>query len=879
MNVTNRTLFKSIALVLLAVLLLSCGGKEERKAKYLERGKTYLAEKNYDKARIEFKNVLQIDPKDAQGYLYLGQVEERKQNWAQAFGAYAKASELDPELIEPRIRLAKFYLAQASALEARGEKDRQANALGLVQEQIKDIRAREPENDKALTLEATLWVNDGDNAKAVAQLEKVLARNPGLQSAAVLLSSIYDQEGRFGDAEALLLKAVKANPEPVVWQQRLAEHYAKNKQNEKAEGLMRQIVEENPDELSYRVGLASFLSRTEQLDKAEQVLNDAITADPEDTQRYLLLTEFLASRMSKDAAIEKLQEFIAQKPEMTDLQMSLVKLYLSSEQKDKARETLESIIEKQGLAPAGLKARVALAQLLAGESMDDERITVLLKQVLDENPRDNGALLLKGRLAAYHKDYVGAINDFRSVLKDQPDDAEVLQVLAAAHLANNERALAVDTLRRGVESNPGKPRLRLALAQLLVQDGDLDSANEQLDEALKVDKNNQLVLKAKFELLARKGDAAGMEEVARLMQERAPDSEVGFIQEARLRFAQKDYDAAIQILDKLLEKNPKNVPALLAKSDVLAAQKKYAEATAVVDELQKAQPGNGEGYLRKGLLLAEQDDVAGAIKQYEVALQKAPRSVEALTALVGLEVKQGNADAAEQRLKAILEKDPEHRSANDLLGMVYLAEKDPVKAEAAFERQIEINPKSSTVYSQLAQARMVGGNPAGAAQAYEDGLRQLPDDTSLMIGLAGVRERQQDYDKAIALYEEVLAKQPDNALSINNLAALLTDQRTDEASLAKAAELSTKLEKTNQPAFLDTAAWVYYRKGDYDKAAEILKGVVEKAPKVPVVQYHLGMVYYKQGTRPAAREHLTKATDGDYDYQGVEEARAMLKSL
>jgi Tfp pilus assembly protein PilF len=55
--------------------------------------------------------------------------------------------------------------------------------------------------------------------------------------------------------------------------------------------------------------------------------------------------------------------------------------------------------------------------------------------------------------------------------------------------------------------------------------------------------------------------------------------------------------------------------------------------------------------------------------------------------------------------------------------------------------------------------------------------------------------------------------------------------------------------------------------------------VVEKAPKVPVFQCHLGMVYYKQGDKAAAREHLTKATDGDYNYQGVEEARATLKSL
>ncbi len=87
------------------------------------------------------------------------------------------------------------------------------------------------------------------------------------------------------------------------------------------------------------------------------------------------------------------------------------------------------------------------------------------------------------------------------------------------------------------------------------------------------------------------------------------------------------------------------------------------------------------------------------------------------------------------------------------------------------------------------------------------------------------------------------------------------------------------LKKPDQPAFLDTAAWVYYRTGDYDKAAEILEGVVEKAPKVPVFQYHLGMVYSKQGKKDAARKHLTLATDGDFNYQGIEEARATLNSL
>ena len=879
MKAFNGLFSKLLAVTLAAALLSGCGGKEERKAKYLERGKSYLAEKNYDKARIEFKNVLQIDPKDAVGYQYLGQVEEKQRNWAQAFGAYKKASELDPELIEPRVRLAQFYLAQAGALKAQGEKDAAANALGLVQAQIKEIRARDPENADALTLEATLWVNDGDKDKAVPQLEEVVGREPGLQSAATLLAGLYDQQGRKDDAEAVLLSAIKAGTESVALQQRLAVHYINNKQNDKAEAVLRQIVAQNPDELSFRVGLASFMSQTKHADEAEQVLNEAIAADPEDVQRYLLLADFLASSRSKAAAIGKLQQFIKQHPDMTELRLALVRLYMSDNQKDEAKQALRALIDGQGTELAGLRARVVLAQIIASEDINDKRVPVLLKEVLDENPRDNDALLLQWKIAANNKDYVDAINDFRSVLKDQPNNADVLEMLAVAHMAKYEKDLALDTLRRGVESNPKSVKLHISLAQLLAQNGDTDGAMQQLDAVLKTDKHNSPALQAKYELLARKGDAAGMDEVVKLMQEGAPDAEDGYIREARLRFAQKNYPAAIEVLDKVLAKNPGSVAALMAKSDVYTAQKHYKKAIAVVEQLQRAIPDSAEGYFRHGRLLLMQGEPVAAQKQYETALEKSPDSVEVLTALTDLEVKQGQADHARQRLESILKANPAHKSANDLLGLVHMAQKDYPKAEVAFEQQIKVNPKSATVYVQLAQARIANDNLAGAAQAFESGLKQLPDDNRLLIGLAGIREKQQDYEAAIATYEKILEKQPDNAVSTNNLAALLADNSTDQASLDRAAELSVKLEKTTQPAFRDTAGWVYYRKGDYSKAVEILKQVVEKAPKVPVFQYHLGMAYAKQGNKAAAKEHLTLATEGDYSYPGVEEARATLKSL
>jgi tetratricopeptide (TPR) repeat protein len=446
-------------------------------------------------------------------------------------------------------------------------------------------------------------------------------------------------------------------------------------------------------------------------------------------------------------------------------------------------------------------------------------------------------------------------------------------------MGNDEAELALDTLRRGVENNPGNAEMRLVLARILAQQNDIDGSLEQVDTVLESDAANMEALKLKSELLVRKGDAAGLEAVARAMQEADPDSEVGFIQEAQALAAQENFDGAIDLLEKVLERNPDSVPALRAKSGMLEAQKKYPEAIAIAEKLQRLVPESGDGWVRKGRLLAKQGDKAGAIEQYAIALQKAPHSADVLKTLIGLELSEKRYDEAQARLQSILNDNPEHPSANDLLGVVYMLQKDFAAAEAAFERQIELRPDDPAGYVRLGQFHIARDDLAAATRDYERGLEVLPGNPGLMIGLAGIRERQDDFESAIGIYEKVLKEHPDNAISTNNLAMLLADHRTDEDSARRAAELSALLEKTQVPAFLDTAGWVYYRQGNYEKAAEILAGLVERAPNVQVFRYHLGMAYLKLGDKAAAREQLLKATEGEASYEGVEEARQALKSL
>ncbi|MEA2093935.1 MAG: tetratricopeptide repeat protein, partial [Pseudomonadota bacterium] len=361
------------------------------------------------------------------------------------------------------------------------------------------------------------------------------------------------------------------------------------------------------------------------------------------------------------------------------------------------------------------------------------------------------------------------------------------------------------------------------------------------------------------------------------------------------------------------EIEPANVSALRAKAEILAKQGHTEELEVVLNQLEQASPDTGLGAFGKGRLYKSQKKYAEAVVEYEKALQHEPGSILALNELVNTEIAMGNADGAIERVKGVLEEDPEHQVAHDLLGLAYVAKEDFTAAEAAFVKQSEVNPKSNVVYLQIAGARAKQGDMEGAVKAieqgldvlpdnsrlllglarlqisqgdldaaastYQQGLASTPDNTAFPLGLAGVYEQQGKFDESISIYEQMLETNPDILVAVNNLAALLADHRKDEQSLSKAMELASRLADAEQPALLDTLGWVHYRTGKYDQAVSVLTDVVEKAPDVPVFNYHLGMAYYKQGNKEAAREYLSKAVDEQSRYPGIEEARQVLSEI
>src|SRR5579871_4140393 len=96
--------------ILLACGLTGCGGGHQRFLSHLHLGQDYLAHGNLDKASVEFRNATQIEPRNAEGLYYSGQVAEARGNLREAMGLYLGCLELAPNYDAVRARLGRLFV-------------------------------------------------------------------------------------------------------------------------------------------------------------------------------------------------------------------------------------------------------------------------------------------------------------------------------------------------------------------------------------------------------------------------------------------------------------------------------------------------------------------------------------------------------------------------------------------------------------------------------------------------------------------------------------------------------------------------------------------------------------------------------------------------
>lgn len=129
------------------------------------------------------------------------------------------------------------------------------------------------------------------------------------------------------------------------------------------------------------------------------------------------------------------------------------------------------------------------------------------------------------------------------------------------------------------------------------------------------------------------------------------------------------------------------------------------------------------------------------------------------------------------------------------------------------------------------------------------------------LSLAEALYRNGNPDEAFKNYDQMLVLEPHNVLVLNNYSYYLS---LEERDLDKALEMISKCVKTEpeNPTYLDTYAWVLFKRKEYSRALEPMVKTIQLSPDPSgEVLEHYGDILFRNGKTEEAKQYWLKAKD------------------
>jgi tetratricopeptide (TPR) repeat protein len=731
-----------------AVALLSaCGSAQSRLAAYLKRGEAYYNTGNYDKARVEFRNAAQIDPKNAEARVHLGRVAEQLGDLRGAVEQYQAAIYYDPKQVNARASLGRIFLRGGAP----------NKALELVEPGL----TSDPHNALLLTVRGSARAQLGQLAEALEDARQAVTAAPDDPFAIALLASIYKKQSNLGAAVQTVQSGLTRLPNSADLRAILADLNLAQGHPADTEAQLRAIVALEPKVLPYRYRLAGFYLQQKNVDAAEKTLRSAIDDFPADVGPKIQLVEFLVAQRGVDPAIAEIDRILAANSRDDSLALGMADLLTRVGKPDRAEVLLRDIIKRAGTDPAGLTARDRLAALRLMQN-DTAGASALLAEVLKKNARDAGALIMRGNIELGAGDATSAITDLRAVLRDQPNDIPVVLVLARAYQQNDQPDLAEETLRGAVQLAPKNVDTRLALAQVLLAAGKLDQAAELLGQVTQDAPKSIPALQLLCQVQATQKHFDDALATAQNIDRVSPKSGLGSYLEGSIEEAQGKIDSAAKYYARALEREPDAGEPLVASVRLDVRRKQFAPAMARLDSVIARLPNNVlAGSLRAELLMTE-GQLDPAITAYRKLVPIAPGSPLVYLGLARAQQASNHLDDAAETLRQGIDKTHDATSLVSELSGLYLRQGRVDDSIALYEQVLQQNPHSIFAVNNLALLLVDYHQDAATIARAQKLAEQLASSSQpQLIDTRGwVRFKSGDYRGAESLLQQAVEKMP-----------------------------------------------------------------------------------------------------------------------
>jgi tetratricopeptide (TPR) repeat protein len=347
----------------------------------------------------------------------------------------------------------------------------------------------------------------------------------------------------------------------------------------------------------------------------------------------------------------------------------------------------------------------------------------------------------------------------------------------------------------------------------------------------------------------------------------------------RLERAYKLDDSALRVADAYARWLSRNKDAAAAQAIYEAFDKKLARHPLIQDGIKETkagkklpqlvdspQAGAAEALYGIGASLTRRGGEDLALVYLQLALYLAPNHPMALLSLADLYESVKKPQMAIGVYERVPASSPLKRNAQIQLATDLDAADRSDEAIKILKDVIEQDPKDLEAIMALGNVERGHKKFADCAQTYTKGIDVIAANTEskpnwVYYYFRGIcEERSKNWDKAEVDMKKALEIQPEQPHVLNYLGYSWIDRGTNLDEAMKMIKRAVD-QRPDDGYIVDSLGWAYYRIGSYEEAVKTLERAIGLKPEDPTVNDHLGDAYWRVGRTLEAKFQWAHARD------------------
>jgi len=583
-------------------------------------------------------------------------------------------------------------------------------------------------------------------------------------------------------------------------------------------------------------------------------------------------------------ATEEYRQAIDADPSSEFLTSALAELYVKTGRIADAVREAQDIIKRdpKNLEAHKLLGRIYLRSLgdMPGGSGSDNILKLAIdqyEQITKLDPTSVDDHLLLGRLYRLNNDLQKAEAELQTAIKLDPNSEEAVTTLAMLYTDEGDTAHALKVLS-SIPDSARSAKLYSALGAAYEQRKDYKNAIDAYKHAIVLDRDNLDAIRGLAENEMNDGQFEAALQQYKVIADSNPEDAQTYVRMADIYRRQGKYDQALENLKRAETLVPDTMDVPYSIAAVYQAQGRYDEAAKILQDLikktEKSETGTSQAdrnnraifVERLGMIYREQENYTAAVETFRKMLTLGDENARSgYQEIIDTYRDAKQWPQATAAAKEAVQKLPNDRDLRMVLD-AQLADTGQIdQAVADMRSMLKGGAEDRDVYVRLGivYTRAKQWNDALQALAKAEEVSTKPDDKAYVIFLRGdLYQRQKNFDAAEVEFKKVLSMTPPTdpqaAATLNYLGYMNADRGVKlEESLNLIKQALTF--EPNNPAYLDSVGWAYFKLGKYDLAEDNLNKAASHMGSDPTVQEHLGDLYQKTGRLKLAAAHWDRA--------------------